>query len=76
MQEYTVIKKGHSIKPCINIPDEFNDIELEIKIRPFRSKHNVRNKLESLLNMTKDINPFEMIQNVEKWQQELRDEWE
>ena len=34
MQEYTVIKKGQSIQPCINIPDEFKDMELEIKIRP------------------------------------------
>ena len=33
MQEYTVIKKGQSIQPCINIPDEFKDMELEIKIR-------------------------------------------
>ena len=31
MQEYTVIKKGQSIQPCINIPDEFKNMELEIK---------------------------------------------
>jgi len=76
MQEYTVIKKGQSIQPCINIPDEFKDIELEIKIRPLRSKGNVRSKLERLFNRNQDINPFEMIQNVRKWQRELRDEWE
>ena len=76
MQEYTVIKKGHNIKSCINIPDEFKDIELEIKIRPLRSKHNVRSKLENLFNINKNINPFKMIQNVENWQKELRNEWE
>ena len=76
MQEYTVIKKGQSIQPCINIPDEFKDIELEIKIRPLRSKGNVRSKLEHLFNMNKNINPFEMIHDIRKWQQELRNEWE
>ena len=76
MQEYTVIKKGQSIQPCINIPDEFKNIELEIKIRPLRSKGNVRRKLEHLFNTNEDINPFEMIQDVRKWQQELRDELE
>ena len=58
------------------IPDEFKDMELEIKIRPLRSKGNVRSKLEHLFNTNQDINPFEMIQNVRKWQQELRGEWE
>ena len=76
MQEYTVIKKGQSIRPCINIPDEFKDMDLEIKIRPLRPKGNVRSKLESLFNLNEDINPFEMIRDAEKWQQELRDEWE
>ena len=76
MQEYTVIKKGQSIQPCINIPDEFKDMELEIKIRPLRSKGNARSKLEHLFNINEGINPFEMIQDVRKWQQELRDEWE
>jgi len=76
MQEYTVIKKGQSIQPCINIPDEFKDMELEIKIRPLRSKGSVWSKLEHLFNMNKDINPFEMIQDVRKLQQEFRDEWE
>ena len=51
-------------------------MELEIKIRPLRSKGNVRTKLEHLFNRNKDINPFEMIQDVRKWQQELQDEWE
>ena len=59
MEEYTVIKKGQSIQPCINIPDEFKDIELEIKIRPLRSKGNIRSKLEQLFNMNKGVNPFE-----------------
>ena len=76
MEEYTVIKKGQSIRPCINIPDEFEDIELEIKIRPLRSKGDARRKLEHLFNMNKDIKPFEAIQDVRKWQKELRDEWE
>ncbi len=74
MQEYTVIKKGQSIQPCINIPDEFKDMELEIRIRPLGSKGNVRSKLEHLFNMSDDINPFAMIQDVRKWQQGLRDE--
>ncbi len=76
MQEYTVIKKGLSIKPCINIPDEFKDIDLEIKIRPLRSRGNIRRKLESLFKSNKDINPFETIQDIGKWQKELRDEWQ
>jgi hypothetical protein len=76
MQEYTVIKKGKSIQPCINIPDEFKDVELEIKIRPLRSKGNVRSKLENLFSISENINPFEMIQDARKWQQELRDEWQ
>ena len=49
-------------------------MELEIKIRPLRSKGNVRRKLEHLFNTNEDMNPFEMIQDVRKWQQELRDE--
>jgi hypothetical protein len=76
MQEFTVIKKGQSLQPCIDIPDEFKDLELEIKIRPLRSKGNVRSKLEHLFSMNENINPFAMIQDVRKWQQELRDEWE
>jgi|APSaa5957512622_1039677.scaffolds.fasta_scaffold128893_1 hypothetical protein len=75
MEEYIVIKKGQSIQPCINIPKEFKDINLEIKIRSLLPKGNIRSKLESLFNTNKDINPFEMIQDVEKWQQEQRDEW-
>jgi len=76
MQEYTVIKKGQSLQPCIDIPDEFKDLELEIKIRPLRAKGNIRSKLERLFSMNEDINPFAMIQDVRKWQQELRNEWE
>jgi hypothetical protein len=76
MKEYTVIKKGQIIQPCINIPDEFKDIDLEIKIRPLRSKGNVRSKLENLFNTNEGVNPFEMIQDIGKWQHELRDEWE
>jgi len=76
MQEYTVIKKGLSIKPCINIPDEFKDIDLEIKIRPLLSRGNIRKKLESLFKSNEDINPFETIQDIGKWQQEIRNEWQ
>jgi len=76
MQEYTVIKKGMSIKPCINIPDEFKDIDLEIKIRPLLSRGNIRKKLESLFKSNEDINPFETIQDIGKWQQKIRDEWQ
>ncbi len=76
MQEYTVIKKGLSIQPCINIPDEFKDIDLEIKIRPLHSRGNIRRKLESLFKSNEGINPFETIQDIGKWQQEIRDEWQ
>ena len=76
MQEYTVIKKGISIQPCINIPDEFKDIDLEIKIRPLHSRGNVRKRLESLFKSNDAIKPFETIQDIGKWQQEIRDEWQ
>ena len=76
MQEYIVIKKGLSIKPCINIPDEFKDIDLEIKIRPLLSRGNIRRKLESLFKRNEGVNPFETIQDIGKWQQEIRDEWQ
>ena len=75
MQEYTVIKSGKSIRPCINIPDEFKDMELEIKIRPLRLKGDVRRKLETLFRINENLNPFEMMQDVRNWQQELRNEW-
>ena len=75
MQEYTVIKRGQSIQPCIKIPDEFLDMELEIKIRPLRPKEHVRSKLEKLLKDNEGVNPFKVIQNPQKWQSEIRDEW-
>lgn len=76
MHEYTVIKKGQMIQPCIDIPDEFRDIDLEIKIRPLHPKRNVRSALESLFSINEGVKPFETIQDAAKWQDELRDEWE
>ena len=73
MQEYTFIKKGKNIQPCINIPDEFKEIELEITIRPLRAEGRIRNKLDQLFSENEDTNPFALIQDVRKWQQELRD---
>ncbi len=67
IQEYTVIKKGKNIQPCINIPDEFRDMELEIKIRPLPLKGNVCGKLKQLFSMNESVNPFGMIQDVKKW---------
>ncbi len=76
MQEYTVIKKGQTIQGCINIPDEFRDIDLEIKIRPLESKGDALKKLESLFDANEGVDPFEMIQDAGKWQHELRNEWD
>ena len=76
VEEYTVIKKGQTIQSCINIPDEFKDMELEIKIRPLRKRGNARSKLERLFHINEGINPFERILDPEKWQQEIRNEWE
>jgi len=50
--------------------------DLEIKIRPLLSRGNIRKKLESLYKSNRDVNPFETIQDIGKWQQEIRDEWQ
>ncbi len=76
MQEYTVIKKGLSIQHCIEIPEEFTDLELEIRIRPLHPRGSLQSTLERLFKENEDVNPFEMIQNPLEWQREIRDEWE
>jgi hypothetical protein len=76
MQEYIVIKKGASIHHCISLPDDFMDVELEIKIRPLIKMGKISEKLKRLYNKYPDVSPFKNIENPTKWQRELRDEWE
>ena len=76
MQEYIVIKKGASIHHCINLPDDFMDLELEIKIRPLIKMGKISEKLENLYNKYPDVRPFKSIENPTKWQRDLRNEWE
>jgi hypothetical protein len=76
MQEYIVIKKGASIRHCINLPEDFMDMELEIKIRPLIKMGKISEKLKKLYNKYHDVSPFKGIENPTKWQRELRDEWE
>ena len=75
MQEYTVIKKGSSIRHCIKIPEDFLYKDLEIKIRPLKDAGKVSIKLESLFKKYPDVKLFVDIKDPQKWQQELRDEW-
>ena len=76
MQEYTVIKKGASIRHCIKIPEDFLSKDLEIKIRPLKDTGKISIKLKSLFKKYPDVKPFEGIKDPQKWQQELREEWE
>ena len=76
MQEYTVIKKGSSIRHCIKIPADFLHKDLEIKIRPLKDTGKTSIKLKSLFKKYPDVKPFVNIKDPQKWQQELRDEWE
>jgi len=75
MQEYTVIKKGASIRHCIKIPEDFLSKDLEIKIRPLKDTGKISIKLKSLFKKYPDVKPFVDIKDPQKWQKELRDEW-
>ena len=74
MTEYVVFKKGDSIRHCISIPEEFMDMELEIKIRPMAKAGNISQKIEALFRKYPKINPFKKT-DPQKWQQETRNEW-
>ena len=76
MEKYTVIKKGSSIQPCIQIPDEFLDEKLEITIKPYRPKMNISRQLQQLFNKYKDVNPFGSVKDPGEWQQRIRHDWE
>ena len=75
MEKYTVIKKGSSIRPCIQIPEEFLDEKLEITIKPYRPKMNISRQLEQLFKKYQDINPFDSVEDPGEWQQRVRHDW-
>ena len=75
MQEYVIIKKGSSIHHCINIPEDFIDKDLEIKIRPFVKIGKISEKLDDLFKKYPDVAPFRKIHNPQLWQRNRRDEW-
>jgi len=75
MEEYIIIKKGSSIHHCINVPEEFMEKELEIKIRPHHPKSDIQKKIERLFDNNKDIRPFKSINDPMIWQREVRSEW-
>ena len=76
MSELTIIKKGRSLQPCINLPVELQDMDLEVRIRPVRPKADVKQKLKDLFSAHADISPFEDILEADRWQKEIRNEWE
>ena len=76
MEKYTVIKKGSSIRPCIQIPEEFLDKKLEITIKPYRPKMNISRQLEQLYKKYQDVNPFDSVKDPGEWQQRARHDWE
>jgi hypothetical protein len=75
METYTIIKKGSNINHCLPIPLEFNDIDLEITIKPVRKGSGCRKKIEMLLKKNESINPFSEISDPVKWQKEIRSDW-
>jgi len=75
MQEYVVIKKGSSIHHCINLPDDFINKDLEIKIRPLVKTGQVVDKIRYLYTKYPDISPFSKISDPQQWQRKIRDEW-
>lgn len=75
MQEYVVIKKGASIHHCINLPEDFMEMDLEIKIRPLAKSGNISKKLEQLYNKYPGITPFKKIDDPQQWQRDTRNEW-
>lgn len=76
MEEYIVIKKGASIRQCIDIPPDFMDIDLEIKIRPLKEMGKLAEKIEKIYAKYPDAKPFKDIEDPVIWQDRLRDEWE
>ena len=76
MEKYTVIKKGSSIQPCIQIPDEFLDEKLEITIKPYRPKMKISSQLEKLYKKYQGVNPFDSVKDPAEWQQRVRHDWE
>jgi hypothetical protein len=76
MQEYVVIKKGASIRDCINVPDDFIDLDLEIKIRPLAKTSKISEKLEAVYKKFSDVAPFKNLEDPNQWQRKIRDEWD
>ena len=74
MDEYKIIKSGKSILPFINIPPEFENINLEITIKPARKQKN-KKELKAILNRYQHVKPFSSIKNPVEWQKGIRDEW-
>jgi hypothetical protein len=75
MEEYTVIKKGSGIRRCIQIPDEFLDKDLEIKIRPVAHKEHITEKLQQVYARFEGVNPFASVDDPVEWEREIRSEW-
>ena len=75
MEEYTVIKKGSTIQHCIQIPDEFLDKDLEIKIRPVIHKGHITEKLKQIYARFEGVNPFASMEDPADWEREIRSEW-
>jgi len=75
METYTVIKKGSSIRHCINIPEEFLEKNLEITIKPYKPKMNISKQLERIFIKYQDLKPFESIEEPYEWQREVRRDW-
>lgn len=75
MEEYTVIKKGSTIRHCIQIPDELLDKDLEIRIRPITYKEHITIKLQQIYARYEGINPFASMKDPVEWEREIRSEW-
>jgi hypothetical protein len=75
MEEYVVIKKGSSIQHCINLPDDFIDMDLEIKIRPLVKPGKISLQLENLYQKYSGVSAFREVNDPTQWQRDLRDEW-
>ena len=72
METYTILKKGETVRHCLNIPTEFVDQELEITIRLARKVGDLKKRLMLLFEKNRDINPFESIDDPVAWQKEQR----
>ena len=75
METYTIIKKGASIRHCVNIPAEFVDQELEITIRPLKKETDFKRKLALVVTKYNDARPFKDIVDPVQWQKEQRSDW-